>query len=282
MPFQPWFDTITAMKKQCETDMDGAAAAGGRGNSSPVKIGVADYGLNVWDGGLLDTGERLKALKAIGYEGLERLEASDSAQALHKAAMFRRLGMDFGTCRGPNPELTFEWTAAFGKTYVWLNPSDRNPDVLYRTANWMAEVAAAWGLTAALHNHLGSPVESQAQVEAFLDACPRCKLILDTAHLAGAGGDPMDLLRKHSKRVHALHLKDFVYKDKNIGLDKWWERLRFCELGAGEMGNLNADVLNTAVRDGFTGWVFVEHDTHLRNPFEDLAVSRAYVKRAGF
>lgn len=272
---------IAAMKKQHETGI-GGGLSGAKGNCKPVKIGVADYGMNVWDGGLLDTGQRLEALKAIGYDGLERLEASDSAQALHKAGMFRRLGMDFGTCRGPNPELSFEWTAAFGKDYVWLNAGDRNPEILYRTSNLMAEAAARWGLTAAMHNHLGSPVESQAEVEAFLEACPRCQLILDTAHLAGAGGDPMALLKKHAKRVHALHLKDFVYKDKSIGLDKWWERLRFCELGAGEMGKLNADVLNEAVRAGFTGWAFVEHDTHLRNPIEDLALSRAYVKRAGF
>ena len=270
------------MKKQNETGKGGSGARGAKSRCAPVKIGVADYGMNVWDGGLLDTGQRLEALQAIGYEGLERLEASDSAQALHKAAMFRRLGMDFGTCRGPNPELTFEWTAAFGKDYVWLNSGERSQEALYRTANLMAEAAARWGLAAAVHNHLGSPVESQAQVEAFLEACPQCRLILDTAHLAGAGGDPMALLRKHAGRLHVLHLKDFVYKDKNTGLDKWWERLRFCELGAGEMGSLNAELLNEAVRAGFTGWVFVEHDTHLRDPLEDLAVSRDFVRRAGF
>ena len=268
------------MKKQHQPA--GAGLARNKREASSIKIGVADYGLYVWDGGHLDTEDRLKALKAIGYEGVERLEAGDSAQALHKAALFRRMGMDFGTCRGPNPELTFEWTAGLGKDYVWLNSGERDTAILYRTANRMAEVAAMWGLTAALHNHLGSPVESQAQVEAFLEACPRCQLILDTAHLAGAGGDPMALLKKHGKRVHVLHLKDFVYKDKTIGLDKWWERLRFCELGAGEMGKLNAEVLKEVVRNGYAGWVFVEHDTHLRNPFEDLAVSRAYLKRAGF
>lgn len=40
-----------------------------------MKIGVADYGLNVWYGGLYDIEERLMALKALGLHGTERLEA---------------------------------------------------------------------------------------------------------------------------------------------------------------------------------------------------------------
>ena len=35
------------------------------------------------------------------------------------------------------------------------------------------------------------------------------------------------------------------------------------------------------VKKGYEGWVFVEHDTHLRDPLEDLAVSREFLRRAG-
>ena len=33
---------------------------------------------------------------------------------------------------------------------------------------------------------------------------------------------------------------------------------------------------------GYDGWVFVEHDTHLQDPFKDLAISREYLRKAGF
>ena len=46
-----------------------------------MKIGVADYGINVWDGGLFDIEERLEGLKSIGYEGTERLVATSASEA---------------------------------------------------------------------------------------------------------------------------------------------------------------------------------------------------------
>jgi sugar phosphate isomerase/epimerase len=57
---------------------------------------------------------------------------------------------------------------------------------------------------------------------------------------------------------------------------------RFCELGAGNIGMDNAAILRGIVDSGYDGWVFVEHDTHLRDPLEDLAVSREYIRAAGF
>ena len=67
-----------------------------------MQFGVADYGMNVWDGGSFDTVHRLRGLKEIGYAGTERLEAVSPADALQKATRYRELGMDFATCRGPS------------------------------------------------------------------------------------------------------------------------------------------------------------------------------------
>jgi hypothetical protein len=76
-----------------------------------MKIGIADYGMSVWDGGCFDIEQRLKDIKEIGYGGTERLPATSPADALYKAALYRRLGMDFATCRGPDVQATIEWTA---------------------------------------------------------------------------------------------------------------------------------------------------------------------------
>jgi len=247
-----------------------------------MKIGVADYGLNVWYGGDFDHERRLVELKGIGYEGTERLEALSPADALHRAARFRRLGLDFATCLGPSPEASIQWTAALGKCYVWTSVTGKDFDTFCRQVNVQAQACERWGIKVALHNHLGSLVESQGELEQFLARCPGCGLILDTAHLAAADGDPVEIARNYAGRLVALHLKDWIVTDPDVGLDRWTQRGRFCELGAGNIGLDNAAVLRTAAEAGYDGWVFVEQDTHLQDPLKDLAVSRDYLREAGF
>ena len=60
-----------------------------------IKIGVTDYGMNVWDGGLFDYGQRRLDIKSIGCDGLERLRPISPDDAIHKAAMAKKMGMDF-------------------------------------------------------------------------------------------------------------------------------------------------------------------------------------------
>jgi len=247
-----------------------------------MKFGIADYGMNVWDGGAFDLQGRLEGLKAIGYEGLERLRGASEADAVHKAALFRRLEMDFGTVGGTTPADSIEWTAAFGKQYVWTMVTGKDFDTFCRQVNIQVGAAARWGIRVGLHNHLGSLVESQDELERFLDRCPGCGLILDTAHLAAADGDPVGIVRKYGERLVAVHLKDWLVTDPDVGLERWPQRGRFCELGAGNIGLDNAAVMRAIVEAGYDGWVFVEHDTHLQDPFDDLAISRQYLRDAGF
>lgn len=247
-----------------------------------MKIGIADYGMNVWDGGCFDVGERLTNLREIGYEGLERVEAVSADDAIHKAARYRRLGMDFATCRGPSTAASIEWTAGLGKRYVWTAVTGNDFDTFCRQVNSQADACERWGLQAALHNHLGSLVESQEELEEFLRRCPKCGLILDTAHLAAADGDPLEIVRRYPDRLTSMHVKDWLVLKPEVGLDRWPERGRFCELGAGNIGLDNAAVMHALVEVGYDGWVFVEHDTHLQDPLKDLAISREYLRAAGF
>ena len=247
-----------------------------------MKFGVADYGMNVWDGGCFDFEERLRRLKEIGYDGLERVDALNEADAIRKAARFRRLGMDFATCRGPTPEACIRWTAALGKSYTWTAVTGADFDTFCRQVNGQADACELWGIKLALHNHLGSLVESQDQLEAFMARCPKCGLLLDTAHLAAADGDPVAAVRKFGDRLVAMHLKDWIVTDPKVGLDHWPKRGRFCELGAGNIGLDNIAVMRALVDVGYDGWVLVEQDTHMRDPLEELARSRQYLHRGGF
>jgi len=238
--------------------------------------------MNVWDGGAFDAEARWEALKEIGYDGTERISPVTEADALMTAAAARKLGVDFATCRGPNIQSSIRWTAGLGKGYVWTQVSGKDFDTFCRQVNTQTSASRRWGVATALHNHLGTLVERQAELEEFLTRCPDCGLILDTAHLAAAGGDPVEIVGKYGNRLTAVHLKDWLLQDESIGLDQWWNRGRFCELGAGNIGLDNAAVMRQLVAVGYDGWVFVEHDTHLQDPLADLAISRAYLRDAGF
>lgn len=244
-----------------------------------IKIGVADYGLNCWDGALYDYSDRMAMLKSLGFSGIERLEARTEAEVVETAAAARRLGMGFATCRGGTAAETIKWSSALGYDYIWAESKSGELPVFCEQTRIQAEAAAEYGLKVSVHNHLGLAVESSEQLEEFLRQCPQCGLILDVGHLHAAGGDPLYIIDKYADRISAVHIKDYVIKDPNG--QYWWDRIRFCELSAGEMGGLNTEILKSLKNVGYCGWIFVEHDTHLRNPAEDLAVSMKFIEKAG-
>ena len=247
-----------------------------------MKVGVADYGMNVWYSGLYDVQQRLEDLKGIGYEGTERLIACSPGDAIDKACIYKRLGMDFALCLGPDPQSTIRWTSALGKDYIWATVATQDWDVLSRQINHQAEICKRWGIRVAVHNHLGTPIETHEQVEKYLDVCPDCGLVFDMGHLAGAGGDCMKIARDYADRVFSIHAKDWLADKKNADDESWGKRGRFCELGAGNIDLDIAGVLQSLQKQGYDGWILVEHDTHLQDPLKDLAISREYLREAGF
>jgi sugar phosphate isomerase/epimerase len=239
---------------------------------------VADYGLNQYYGGLYDLEARLRALQSVGYDGLERLPAHDEPSVVANAAIFRKLGMRFTTASAPSPDLTIRWAAALGCEYVWVSAQAQEFDAFCRQARAQAEACAAAGIRVALHNHMGTAVETQEELEAFLTDCPECGLILDTAHLAAVEGDPVAIVHKYAARLVQVHFKDWVAVAE---APEWYRRGHFCELGAGNIGLDNAAVARALLQVGYAGTVAVEQDTHLHDPLEDLRVSREYLRAAG-
>jgi inosose dehydratase len=71
----------------------------------------------------------------------------------------------------------------------------------------IAALAVARGVTAALHPHVGTVVETPDEVDRVL-AGSGIGLCLDTGHLLVGGGDPVALARRAAPRVAHVHLKD--------------------------------------------------------------------------
>ncbi len=67
----------------------------------------------------------------------------------------------------------------------------------------------ARGLHLAYHHHMGTVIESEAEVDRLMaETGPEVGLLLDTGHLTFAGGDPVRAAGRHAARVVHVHCKD--------------------------------------------------------------------------
>jgi inosose dehydratase len=66
-----------------------------------------------------------------------------------------------------------------------------------------------FGVELVFHPHVDTHVESQEEIERFLDDTdPRyVNLCLDTGHIAYAGGDNVEIVRRYPERINYVHLK---------------------------------------------------------------------------
>jgi len=151
----------------------------------------------------------------------------------------------------------------------------------------LAEHAAARGVRATLHPHVGTVVERQDEVARVLDGSS-VGLCLDTGHLLIGGTDPAALARDATDRVTHVHLKDV-----DAG---WAQRVRtgaasysdavaagmYRPLGQGDVDV--ASIVTTLEAAAYDGWYVLEQDRVLAGdpggpgPRQDVAASVAYLR----
>jgi inosose dehydratase len=156
---------------------------------------------------------------------------------------------------------------------------------LIETADRVAAVAAKHGLRTVLHPHVGSHVETEAEVERFV-ADSRMLLCLDTGHLLIGGADPVALARRHPRRIGHLHLKDVApelarqVRDGEITFTAAVGKGLFVPLGD---GGVDTESMLRSVRDaGYTGWYVLEQDIALSDDSPDDRPSRDTARSLAF
>ena len=76
---------------------------------------------------------------------------------------------------------------------------------LTEIAKWSADL----GMPLAFHHHMGTIVESEADVDALMDGSGEAvHLTFDTGHLLFGGGDVMATMTRWAHRIHHVHFKD--------------------------------------------------------------------------
>ncbi|MER7052144.1 myo-inosose-2 dehydratase [Streptomyces sp. NPDC000351] len=83
-------------------------------------------------------------------------------------------------------------------------------DALLTGLDELGRMAADRGMFLCYHHHMGTGVQSRADVDRLLAGTDPdlVHLLLDTGHLTLAGDDPLALARDHARRIAHVHLKD--------------------------------------------------------------------------
>lgn len=152
-----------------------------------------------------------------------------------------------------------------------------------------AEAAASEGVRYGLHPHVGSPVETEAEVRAVLDATRGSALWFgpDTGHLFWGGAVPHTLIGDYADRVLSIHVKDAnadaIGRARALGHDysattgdsKVWR-----EPG---LGDVDLDAVLGILPSDFDGWSVIEVDVpFVGTPKESSALSFEYLRKHPF
>jgi inosose dehydratase len=139
---------------------------------------------------------------------------------------------------------------------------------------------AAHGLTLAYHHHMGAYVESPHDIDRLMDETgAHVGLLFDTGHaFFGGAADPLELLKKHLKRVVHVHCKDVRAEVIALARNRQWAFLEAVINGAFTVpgdGALDFDAILAALHGGgYEGWLVVEAE---QDPA--VAPSYAYAKK---
>ncbi|MEO6001590.1 MAG: myo-inosose-2 dehydratase [Opitutus sp.] len=71
----------------------------------------------------------------------------------------------------------------------------------------LTRLAESDGLKVVYHHHMGTVIQSEAELDRLLHDVPSVWLLLDPGHLAFAGMDPVAVARRHASRIAHVHLK---------------------------------------------------------------------------
>jgi inosose dehydratase len=157
-----------------------------------------------------------------------------------------------------------------GRHGAIFDPISRRPSL--STEEWpaygakittLAERMSNFGVRMAFHHHMGTIVETDAEVGELMNRTGEAVgLLYDTGHCAFSGGDPNALLQRHVRRVVHVHCKDVR---SNVLARARTEDMSF--MGAVVEGIFTvpgdgsidyAALLRMLADSGYEGWLVVE------------------------
>ena len=139
----------------------------------------------------------------------------------------------------------------------------------------VAEYCASEGVPLSFHHHMGTSVETEAELDLMMaNTGDAVGLLLDTGHLVFAGGDLLGVIDKYGERINHVHTKD-IRADVLATVDRAKDSFLDCVLrgvftvpgdGMIDYGSF----MQALAKKNYQGWVIVEaeQDPAKANPYE--------------
>ncbi|WP_394564408.1 myo-inosose-2 dehydratase [Pantoea sp. SGAir0180] len=166
-----------------------------------------------------------------------------------------------------------------------------NDDEWQRTAegyNELAAIAARKGMRVCLHHHMGTAIQTPAEIDRFMAMTnDTVGLLYDTGHIYYSEGSQqamLAVLENHLPRIFHVHLKDVrddivaEVRDQHLSFLDGVKKGTFTVPGDGVIDFKPVfKILNDY---GYQGWMVVEaeQDPALANPFEYAVKARKYIR----
>ncbi|HET6297611.1 MAG TPA: sugar phosphate isomerase/epimerase [Kribbella sp.] len=143
---------------------------------------------------------------------------------------------------------------------------DAGWETLLANLDRLAGIAAAAGIRATIHPHVGTMIENADDVRRVLNGSA-IGLTLDTGHLLIGGVDPVALALEFTDRIKHTHLKDVdaawaaKVQSGEVGYTEAVRQGMYRPLGQGDIDL--AAIVGALEKSGYDGWYVLEQDTIL-------------------
>jgi inosose dehydratase/3D-(3,5/4)-trihydroxycyclohexane-1,2-dione acylhydrolase (decyclizing) len=125
----------------------------------------------------------------------------------------------------------------------------------------LADAVTREGLTIAYHHHMGTVVQTEAEIDRLMTMTdPNVGLLLDTGHATFAGADPVALARRYRERIVHVHCKDVRSAVMQDAIRDGWSFLDSVVAGVFTVPGDGMVDFPAVVAElpGYSGWLVVE------------------------
>jgi inosose dehydratase len=154
----------------------------------------------------------------------------------------------------------------------------------------LGDLMAQDGMRLAYHHHMGTVVQSEADIHRLMsETGPSVHLLLDTGHASWGGADPARLAERYRHRIAHVHAKDVRAEIRQKADAEDWSFLNSVLAGVYTVpgdGSVDFDTVFRELPD-YAGWVVVEaeQDPAKAHPLTyaklGYATLRGVLERAG-
>ena len=141
-------------------------------------------------------------------------------------------------------------------------------------------VAATEEMHVVYHHHMGTVIQSEADLDRLLASAPGLLLLLDPGHLAFAGLDPVAIAKRYANRIAHVHLKSVRPAIVERARREGWSFYRAVSEGVftipGDGGVDFPALFQTLAEADYRGWLVVEAE---EDPFKVPAMPKARTAR---